>query len=149
MSARPDVRAVHETVLYARDVAACATFYRDVIGLRPVGTPSEVSAVLRLPEGDAVLLIFNPEHAARADRGVPSHGAWGVATGGGATASGANGHIAFRAGEAGVAAWVERLAVAGVKIEMEVPWERGGRSIYMRDPAGNSVELIEGRVWPP
>lgn len=136
------VSGIHETVLYARDVAACAAFYRDVIGLRPIGTPTELSAALRLPEGDAVLLIFNPEHASQPGRGVPSHGAWGAGP-----HAGANGHVAFRIDSGGVAAWRERLAAAAAPIEMEVPWERGGRSIYTRDPAGNSVELVEGRVW--
>ncbi len=136
------VRGVHETVLYARDVAACAAFYRDVISLRPIGTPTELSAALRLPEGDAVLLIFNPAQASQPGRGVPSHGAWGVGPDGGA-----NGHVAFRIDSGGVAVWRERLAAAAAPIEMEVAWQRGGRSIYTRDPAGNSVEFVEGLVW--
>ncbi len=145
MAADPVVHHVHETVLYARDVAACAAFYRDVLGLRPVGTqpgPGSLSAVLRLPEGDQVLLIFDPQQAALPNRGVPSHGAWGVASGG------AHGHVAFRVGPGGLAAVRARLAALGVPVEMEVPWERGGRSVYVRDPAGNSVEFVEGRVWP-
>jgi hypothetical protein len=30
----------------------------------------------------------------------------------------------------------------GVSIEKEVEWPRGGKSLYYRDPAGNSVELV-------
>ena len=159
MHPRATVSGVHETVLYARDVGACAAFYRDVIGLRPIGTPSELSAALRLPEGDAVLLIFEPAQASRPGRGVPSHGAWGVdaknregmspSASAKATEIGANGHVAFRieGGGGGLDSWRARLASLGVPIEMEVPWERGGRSIYVRDPAGNSVEFVQGRVW--
>ncbi|MFN0010847.1 MAG: VOC family protein [Phycisphaerales bacterium] len=148
----PHITGIHETVLYAREVAACAAFYRDVVGLRPIGTPTALSAVLRLPEGDAVLLIFDPRQASLPGRGVPSHGAWGVVPGGAAAAqggapAGANGHVAFRVGAGALDQWRVHLASVGVPIEMEVPWERGGRSIYVRDPAGNSVEFVEGRVW--
>jgi hypothetical protein len=39
----------------------------------------------------------------------------------------------------------------GVAIEQEVDWPRGGKSLYFRDPAGNSVELLTPGVWhdPP
>jgi hypothetical protein len=32
-------------------------------------------------------------------------------------------------------------------IEKEFGWPRGGRSIYFRDPAGNSVELVTPGLW--
>ena len=32
-------------------------------------------------------------------------------------------------------------------IEKEMEWPRGGRSLYFRDPAGNSVELITPGLW--
>ena len=35
----------------------------------------------------------------------------------------------------------------GVVIEKEVGWPKGGRSIYFRDPAGNSVELVTPGRW--
>ncbi len=43
--------------------------------------------------------------------------------------------------------WQRRLAVAGVTIEQIVDWEQGGRSIYFRDPAGNSLELAPPTLW--
>jgi catechol 2,3-dioxygenase-like lactoylglutathione lyase family enzyme len=48
---------VNETVLYASDAAAAATFYSDVLGLRPPGEADELGAVARLGDG-GVLLIF-------------------------------------------------------------------------------------------
>jgi hypothetical protein len=36
-----------------------------------------------------------------------------------------------------------------VKIEQEVDRGDGGRAVYVRDPAGNSVELVDGDPWPP
>ena len=46
-----------------------------------------------------------------------------------------------------MADWRERLSAEGIAIEKEVDWPGGGRSIYFRDPAGNSVELASARIW--
>ncbi|WP_227254645.1 VOC family protein [Frigoriglobus tundricola] len=35
----------------------------------------------------------------------------------------------------------------GIAIEKEVTWPRGGRSLYIRDPASNSVELVTPGAW--
>ena len=32
-------------------------------------------------------------------------------------------------------------------VEAEIHWPHGGASLYLRDPAGNSVELAPGRIW--
>lgn len=125
---------VHETVLYADDVAAASTFYREVLGLRVVFERGFMAA-LRVDE-HGVLLIFDPEESAIEGRDVPSHGARGA------------GHVAFSVDEDEERAIRSRLAAAGVEIERELPWPRGGRSAYFRDPAGNSVELVVGEIWP-
>ena len=127
-------RRVYETVLYASDVAAAAAFYRDVLGLRLVEGPDELAAVFSLDDG-GVLLIFDPARSGTPGRAVPSHGAEGA------------GHIAFSVDELDAAA--EELRAAGIEIEREIEWPQGGRSVYVRDPAGNSVELVEGDLWPP
>ena len=41
----------------------------------------------------------------------------------------------------------ERLQQEGVAIESEVTWPGGGRSIYFRDPAGNSLEFAMAGIW--
>jgi catechol 2,3-dioxygenase-like lactoylglutathione lyase family enzyme len=126
---------VYETVIYAEDVAAAAAFYRDVLGLRLVDGPDELGAGFRLDDG-GVLLIFDPSRASLPGRPVPSHGTSGA------------GHVAFSVEAGTLAAWGEALRGRGVEIELERGWERGGRSIYVRDPAGNSVELVDGDLWP-
>jgi catechol 2,3-dioxygenase-like lactoylglutathione lyase family enzyme len=123
-------RRVYETVVYATDYEAAIAFYRDVLGLRAVS-----DGAFRLDD-EAMLLIFDPASSAQPGRGVPSHGPTGAV------------HVAFSVGEGELDAWRERLLTLGVEIEQERPWERGGRSIYLRDPAGNSVELVEGDLWP-
>jgi catechol 2,3-dioxygenase-like lactoylglutathione lyase family enzyme len=129
------ITGVYETVIYADDVAAAAAFYRDVLGLRLVDGPDDLGAGFRLDDG-GVLLIFDPSRASLPGRPVPSHGTSGA------------GHVAFGVEAGTLADWGEALRGRGVEIELERGWERGGRSIYVRDPAGNSVELVDGDLWP-
>jgi catechol 2,3-dioxygenase-like lactoylglutathione lyase family enzyme len=44
-------------------------------------------------------------------------------------------------------AWRKCLQDHGVTFEKEVEWPRGGKFLYFRDPAGNSVELLTPGVW--
>jgi catechol 2,3-dioxygenase-like lactoylglutathione lyase family enzyme len=124
---------LYETVLYATDVAETAAFYADVLGLRLVDGPDELAAAFRLDDG-GVLLIFNPERSTLPGRPVPSHGTSGA------------GHVAFSVPT--LVDWEQRFASAGIEIELDKQWPQGGRSLYVRDPAGNSVELVEGDLWP-
>jgi len=81
--------------------------------------------------------VFNPDRTRQRTGDVPTHGAYGP------------GHIAFAVDEADLPAWRERLCRHGVTIEQEITWPGGGRSIYFRDPAGNSVELATPQLWRP
>jgi catechol 2,3-dioxygenase-like lactoylglutathione lyase family enzyme len=125
---------VYETVLYAGDVAAAASFYRDALGLRAIAAPDEHSAAFRLEDG-GVLLIFDPDRASGPGRYVPSHGTTGP------------GHVAFALNAGQLDETRSRLVELGIEIEREITWPLGGHSVYVRDPAGNSVELIEGEAW--
>ena len=123
---------IFETVLYAEDLAAAERFYHEALGLEVIGR-SNLTVVFRC--GGGVLLIFDPRKSAAPDRDVPSHGTTGV------------GHIAFAAKPGDLDAWREQLRQAGVSIEREVDWDEGGHSIYLRDPAGNVVELAPPTIW--
>lgn len=85
-----------------------------------------------------MLLIFNPDATQKPATGpvpVPPHGATG------------QGHVCFAASTSELGAWRDRLAQYGIAIEADFEWPGGGRSIYVRDPAGNSVEFAEPRIW--
>lgn len=132
------LRAVLETCLYARDLEAAERFYGDVLGLDVIARAANRHVFFRC--GDGVFLVFNPEVTESTVTtvggvGVPLHGARGP------------GHAAFRVCNEEIDAWSERLRARGVAIEAEVLWPQGARSIYFRDPAGNSVELASPRIW--
>ena len=126
-----------ETALYVDDLAAAEEFYGRVIGLEVVVRAEGRHVFFRC--GEAMLLVFDPARSAVPPAPgalpVPPHGARGA------------GHVCFAADAAALAGWRARLARAGVAIEAEVDWPQGGRSIYLRDPAGNSVEFAEPRIW--
>jgi catechol 2,3-dioxygenase-like lactoylglutathione lyase family enzyme len=91
--------------------------------------------VFRLPDG-GVLLIFDPARSSTPGRPVPSHGAIGA------------GHVAFALEPGTLDVFADALRRQGIEIEQEITWDEGGRSAYVRDPAGNSVELVDGEAWP-
>lgn len=126
---------IYETVLYAEEIGAAAAFYADGLRLRLVEEPDELGAAFRLPDG-GMLLLFDPRRASRPDRPVPSHGTVGA------------GHVAFAVEPGSLDDWAERLAASGIEVEQAVDWDGRGRSLYLRDPAGNSVELVDGDIWP-
>lgn len=133
-----NVRGVLETCLYAADLDAAERFYASVIGLEALVHVRGRHVFFRC--GTGMLLVFDPERTS-ADQThvggspVPLHGARGA------------GHVAFSVPRAELGAWRERLREAGVEVESEVEWPRGGRSLYVRDPAGNSVELTSPAIW--
>lgn len=126
-----------EIALYAEDLEICATFYDRVIGLERGPEVPERHVFFRL--GDGMLLLFNPKATSlptdNPDLPVPPHGATG------------EGHLCFAADRAAIANWKLRLQAAGVAIEAEFDWPNGARSLYCRDPAGNSIEFAEPRLW--
>ena len=132
------IEGVLETCLYARDLQAAERFYADVLGLAVVAREPDRHVFLRC--GAAMLLVFDPERTSAAPGqvsgvAVPPHGAHGPA------------HVCFRVAENELPAWRERFSAARVPIEAEITWPRGGASLYVRDPAGNSVELAPSRIW--
>jgi catechol 2,3-dioxygenase-like lactoylglutathione lyase family enzyme len=130
------LRAILETVLYARDLAAAEDFYGRVLGLTLHAKAENRHVFYKLK--NQMLLIFNSEVTRTPATGrlpVPAHGATG------------DGHVCFAAGAGELDDWSKRFSGLGIAIEADFEWPGGGRSIYIRDPAGNSVEFAEPRIW--
>lgn len=128
----PPLGGIHEAALYVDDLEAAERFWRR-IGLQLVGRKRGRHVFFRA--GRDLLLLFDA--AATVEGGaVPGHGAEGP------------GHVALDVPDAAALdAWREHLHLAGVQIEQEHDWPSGGRSVYFRDPAGNSLELIVRGSW--
>jgi len=128
-----NIQAVIETAFYVTDLERAETFYRDVLGLPVIGKEVGRHVFFRVGASN-VLLAFLAETTLRGDS-LPAHGARGP------------GHFALGIPADELNAWRQRLEASGVGIEKEIEWPRGGKSVYFRDPAGNSVELVTPGIW--
>ena len=139
VASRSPIAGVLETCLYAGDLDAAERFYVGLLGLELFAREPGRHVFMRC--GAGMLLVFDPARTSAAPGevggvAVPAHGAHGA------------GHVCFRIEAADLASWRERLERADVPIEAEIAWPRGGASLYLRDPAGNSVELAPAMIWP-
>ena len=124
---------VLETCLYVDDLKRAERVYVDVLGLQFASRQEGRQVFLRC--GPRMVLLFNPLGSRDTSDQVPAHGSFGP------------GHVAFGIREAEVTAWGQWLGEHGVAIERTIDWPEGGRSLYFRDPAGNSLELATPRIW--
>jgi catechol 2,3-dioxygenase-like lactoylglutathione lyase family enzyme len=127
-----------ESALYAENLEETAGFYAEVMGLERIATAEGRHVFFRA--GDGVLLLFRPQKTREppppdARLPVPPHGTTGP------------GHLCFAGSAEEIGRWRERLTAAGIAVEADFEWPQGGRSIYFRDPAGNSIEIAEPRIW--
>ena len=136
--------AILESALYVTDLDAAESFYAEVLGLERIAKVEGRHAFFRC--GHGVLLLFVAEATREppppgAKLPVPPHGADG------------QGHLCFAASGDDIERWKAHLTDRGVAIEADFIWppkpgqERGGRSIYFRDPSGNSLEFAEPKIW--
>jgi catechol 2,3-dioxygenase-like lactoylglutathione lyase family enzyme len=123
---------VLETGLYARDLDAAEQFYGGVLGLDVLFREEGRHVFFRC--GTGTVLVFDPE-ATRAGDTLPPHGTTG------------DGHVAFAVDTERLAAWRRHFNRHDVDVEHVERWGDGKRSLYVRDPAGNSVELASAPLW--
>ena len=131
------IEGILETALYAPDLAAAEAFFHGIMGLAVITRVEGRHVFFRCGQG--VLLVFDPAATSApvvsAGLPVPSHGATGP------------GHACFRVSGEELQSVRDALEANGVTIEADFRWPNGARSIYFRDPAGNSLECAEARLW--
>ena len=132
LSTPPPIRRVLETALYVDDLARAGAFYRDVLGLRSLTSGEHLNA---LDAGGGTVLLLFLRGAATSGEWIPSHDSSGHT------------HFAFAVDAEQLPPWREHLVSRGIKIESEIEWARGGRSLYFRDPDDHLVELASPGVW--
>jgi catechol 2,3-dioxygenase-like lactoylglutathione lyase family enzyme len=133
----PPARGVLEAAVYASDLDAAEAFYGGVLGLERIQRVGNRHVFFRA--GASVVLVFNPAETVKPPSNpgmpVPPHGATGP------------GHLCLTAEARDLDGWVARLEAQGVEVEADFRWPNGARSVYLRDPAGNSLEFAEARLW--
>ena len=129
--------AILEAAIYVDDLDAARTFYRDLVGLELFQDVEGRHLFFRL--GATVLLVFHPDRTEQpptnARMPVPPHGGRGP------------GHVCFALPREGIEAMATRLEAAGTPVDVAFDWPNGARSLYVRDPAGNSIEFAEPWLW--
>lgn len=132
------ISGILETCLYAEDLEKAKSFYSALPGIDFLSEESGRHIFFRC--GGSMLLIFNPTHTSSEQteingQYIPLHGSKG------------EGHIAFSIDENKLDKWRQFLEDNQIPIESEVTWPNGSVSLYFRDPAGNSLELVSPSIW--
>lgn len=135
---RPALGGVLETALVVENVKRAARFYGEIFGFSVLLQNERLCSLNVKPK--QVLLLFQ-RGGSLEDLQLP-----GGVLPGGMDAQG-RGHMAFAIEEKELEAWRGWLQQNSVSIESTVRWERGGTSLYFRDPDGNLLELATPGVW--
>jgi catechol 2,3-dioxygenase-like lactoylglutathione lyase family enzyme len=128
---RPKVNGILESSLYVDDIHRSAEFYQRVFGFEPVFEMDRLIA-MHVP-GPQLLLLF--KKGASKDLPDTPHDGDGQL------------HLAFSISPNALGPWREWLAKNSVAIEEEKRWDRGGTSLYFRDPDGHSLEVATPGLW--
>jgi glyoxylase I family protein len=125
------IERLDHVLLIVNGMADSLLFYGDVLGC---------DLESRLPDYAMVELRAGSSHLDLVDASV-SQGAWARP----AVAGGRNvDHVALRLGSVDERALRDHLAEHGVAIAEERIEDDGSVSLYVRDPSGNTIELIAG-----
>src|SRR6266566_4794210 len=127
----PRIDGLLESSLYVADVAVSAKFYDEVLGFPIISDFGRRGCAMQAGPRQ-VLLLF--EEGASLEIQSPHDGSGEL-------------HVAFAISGAELPAWESWLAANGITVEEKRTWERGGISIYFRDPDRHLVELATPGVW--
>lgn len=138
----PPIIGTLESALYADDLEVAEAFWTGIMGLPVLQKVAGRHVFFRVVDGPArqVLLVFDPSATMQPPRPdarlpVPPHGAHGA------------GHFCLAVAPEAIDAWRTHLEGAGILIEADFRWPNGRRSVYFRDPAGNSIEIADPAIW--
>ncbi|MET0527594.1 MAG: VOC family protein [Microvirga sp.] len=133
----PTLNAVLETALYVDDLARAKEFYEGALGLNLLRGDHRMCAFD--VGGRSILLLFQRGASAQTmtvpGGTIPPHDGHGPL------------HIAFAISADELPAWEETLEKSGIAIEGRTIWQRGGTSLYFRDPDGHLLELATPGLW--
>lgn len=138
-AARPPLNGIVETGVYVEDVERAAAFYERLFGFPRMVSDARFCV---FNAGPAHVLLLFRRGATLEPVTLPNGGVIPPHDGSGEQ------HFAFAINGADVERWEAWLTSHQVEIESRVNWERGGVSLYFRDPDRNLVELASRGIWP-
>lgn len=127
----PIVDGVLETALYVDDLERSVRFYHAILGFEVIDSSERLYALS--VAGRHVLLLC--KKGASANLPLTAHDGDGRL------------HVAFAVPAAELDTWEAWLQQHGVAIEEKRTWERGGCSLYFRDPDQHVIELATPGTW--
>jgi len=134
----PNVNGISETALYVDDINRSVKFYETIFSFEVMQTEERLAA-LNIKKGQ-VLLLFKKGASVKPLKTpggiIPPSDCKGES------------HLAFSVTRAELDQWEKWLSENNVQIESRVRWDRGGESIYFRDPDNHSIELGSPVIWP-
>jgi catechol 2,3-dioxygenase-like lactoylglutathione lyase family enzyme len=126
-----------ETCINVAEINRARAFYQSLFNFEAMVSDEGFCA---LRAGPDVLLLFahggSNEPVVIRGGVIPPHETRGA------------GHVAFAISSDDLDTWRTRLRECRIELESEVRWERGGASLYFRDPDANLLELATPGVWP-
>jgi catechol 2,3-dioxygenase-like lactoylglutathione lyase family enzyme len=134
------IDCVLETALYVGDMGRAVEFYQGVFGFAVLARSAEPDRLTALDIGGTQVLLLCKKGASLQAVVTPG-GKIPPCDGSG------NSHLAFPVAVSQLEDWEKRLLENGIAIESKVHWERGGQSLYFRDPDGNLLELATPGLW--
>ena len=127
----PKTEGVLESSLYVDDVAGSAEFYEKIFGFRVISDFGERGCAMQA--GTRQVLLLFKKGGSRAMQS-PHYGDGEL-------------HLAFAIPAGELASWEAWLAQNGIAVEEKCTWERGGQSLYFRDPDRHLIEVATPGVW--
>ena len=128
---QPKTEGILESSLYVADVAASSAFYEKIFGFRTISDFGGRGCAMEAGPRQVLLLFLKG-----GSRSVqPPHDAEGEI------------HLAFSIRAEELEPWENWLAQNGIAVEATRTWERGGQSIYFRDPDTHLIEIATPGVW--
>src|SRR5215469_6185477 len=128
---RPKVEGLLESSLYVADLTRSIQFYKHIFGFRVISDFGERGCAMEAGSRQ-VLLLFKKGGSLT---GPSPHDGDGEL------------HVAFAIAASELARWEELLAENGIAVEERRVWERGGQSLYFRDPDRHLLEVATPGVW--
>lgn len=128
---QPPALGILESSLYVKDVSRSVRFYEKIFGFRVISDFGGRGCAMEAGTRQVLLLFLKGGSRAME---TPHDGDGEL-------------HLAFAIRSEDLSQWEDWLAENGIAVEEKTTWERGGQSIYFRDPDRHLLEIATPGVW--